>query len=248
MKNKKRIIAWGIVFILFLVLTLGGVAGYFMGYGESGRLRAAVTPIVKQFNNLDVIKNQESQKKYMKAKASSTGISIKYSDQSHTNVYEFEYKENGAIGYLEGKYDVSNRQEAETVVKSLVDAVSILNKNRPNEVFSRYAYEDFYNTTLADGVRISGEKNTVNVLINTKTNVILNLTAKGFYGTAQTEESYDEEQTEQTEQDENNDEIIEENNVPEISEENTDMTQETNVEEINNQEIINEENNTENLE
>lgn len=173
--TKKRFTVWMVLFVLLILLAGGGIGSHFMGYGKSGEVRKEVSPIIDRYNKLTaVVALNASEETKMKANLTSDGIQVTYVGKNGPSKTKFVYKTDGNLKYLEASYNRSEA-DAENIVKYMIDAVSVHNGNTENKVFERHNLNDFYSTTLVQGVRLSVNGSSITAKINIGTNILANL-------------------------------------------------------------------------
>ncbi len=170
--NKKRLLVWGVIFAIFLIIGGGGFALNYLGYGNSGKVRTEVNSYVDRFNNLSQVKNLNNiEGRKVKANLTDSGISVNYKNNAINFTVNFEYKEESGVKYLDTVYN-SNDPAQEDVVKLMIDAVGVENGNIEGTIFKTFEYSDFYTTQLAQGIKLKKINNNVNAKINLKANIL----------------------------------------------------------------------------
>ena len=184
----KNLIIWSLLCILCFVLFAVGLNKYNEGYGKAGRIKKELTPIIEKFNNLQSIKNSPFP---IKAKYSNKKIIVEYESESIDTTFEFQSKEIDETIQIYTTYPKSIEDSAKKVVENMVDAVSIINGNYENEVFSKYKYENFYTTQSKHGFTLTDNLGEITATITTNVNLLDQIEDIFFEETKITYISYD---------------------------------------------------------
>ena len=170
--NKTRLIFWGIIWIVVLSLAGFGYYSYLNGHGIKGEVRHNLKPIVEKFNNL---KGLEAYKKAgidISAEIKETQIVVNYKTSGATASFTFDYQNIASEKVLYMKYSTADESTANLIIKSMIESVSIVNGHTEGEVFNRYKLEDFFNTTILEGVQIKSVTNGNEIYIDINKSVI----------------------------------------------------------------------------
>ncbi len=184
----KNLIIWSLLCIICFALFALGLNKYNQGYGKSGRIKKELTPIVEKFNSLQSIKNSPFP---IKAKYSNKKIIVEYESESIDTTFEFQSKEIGNTIQISTTYPKSIEESAKKVIENMVDAVSIINGNYENEVFSKYKYENFYTTESEHGFTLRDNLGEITATISTNVNLLDQIEDIFFEETKITYISYD---------------------------------------------------------
>ena len=177
--NKKRLVIWGVIFVILLLIGGGGYALNYAGYGSEGKIRAEVTKYIEKFNNLEQVRTMnKSADKSAKAGLSSDGIAVEYKNGKIKVKVNFKFVEENGIKYLQTTYNSSDTSYEE-VVKLMIDAVGVENGNMEGKIFQSFDYNDFYSTQLAQGIKLKKVNNTIDAKINLNANILGIATADG---------------------------------------------------------------------
>jgi len=170
--NKKRLMIWGVIFLIFLAIGGGGFALSYVGYGNTGKVRTEVSNYIDKFNKLDQVRTiNKDNNKLIKASLSDTGITVDYKNNAIKSKVYFTYKEENGLKYLDVVYN-SNDLSQEEVIKLMIDAVGVENGNIEGSIFKSFDYSDFYATQLAQGVHLTKVNNSIDAKINLKANIL----------------------------------------------------------------------------
>ena len=170
--NKTRLIFWGIIWIVVLGLAGFGYYSYLNGHGIKGEVRHNLKPIVEKFNNL---KGLEAYKKAgidISAEIKETQIVVNYKTSGATASFTFDYQNIASEKVLYMKYSTADEATANLIIKSMIESVSIVNGHTEGEVFNTYKLEDFFNTTIIEGVQIKSVTNGNEIYIDINKSVI----------------------------------------------------------------------------
>lgn len=170
--NKTRLIFWGIIWIVVLALAGFGYYSYLNGHGIKGEVRHNLKPIVEKFNNL---KGLEAYKKAgidISAEIKETQIVVNYKTSGATASFTFDYQNIASEKVLYMKYSTADEATANLIIKSMIESVSIVNGHTEGEVFNTYKLEDFFNTTILEGVQIKSVTNGNEIYIDINKSII----------------------------------------------------------------------------
>ena len=170
--NKTRLIFWGIIWIVVLGLAGFGYYSYLNGHGIKGEVRHNLKPIVEKFNNL---KGLEAYKKAgidISAEIKETQIVVNYKTSGATASFTFDYQNIASEKVLYMKYSTADESTANLIIKSMIESVSIVNGHTEGEVFNTYKLEDFFNTTILEGVQIKSVTNGNEIYIDINKSII----------------------------------------------------------------------------
>lgn len=172
--NKGRLIFWGIIWIIVLALVGGGYYGYLSGHGVKGEVRHNLKPIVEKFNNLKGLESYKNAGITISAEIKGTQIVVTYKTTGATATFTFDYQTISTEKVLYMKYSSADEATANLIIKSMIESVSMVNGHNEGEVFDTYKYklEDFYNTSIIDGVQIKSVTNSNEVYIDINKSVI----------------------------------------------------------------------------
>lgn len=172
--NVLRCVFWGIVFTICSALAFGGLIAYHNGYGVLGKIRHNVMPIVDAFNNLDSLKEFNQIGVTIKANIGEQGLLIKYSSDANGYNYSFEYDYENIAGIpvLRSSFTSENENYAKVVLRYLIEAVSVVNGYNEGDVFEHFSLDDFYNTSVDNGISLNKSNNNINVVINLNKSIL----------------------------------------------------------------------------
>lgn len=170
--TNARLIIYLILFLLFLGLSIFGYSLYNKGYGDKGRIKKELTPIIDAFNNLSSVKNNEN---IIKAKYSNSMIKITYIKEKEKYEYKLILNETKNMKLLEMQYEYSDNVNGEYIGSLVLDAVSVLNSNKENELFKKIKYNDLYNISTTHGANLSRRNNIMHLVININANLLQNV-------------------------------------------------------------------------
>lgn len=170
--NKTRLLFWGIVWIIVLALAGGGYYSYLSGHGVKGEVRHNLKPIVEKFNGLKGLESYKSAGINITAEIKGTQIIVTYKTTGATATFTFDYQTIATEKVLYMKYSSADEATANLIIKSMIESVSMVNGHDEGEVFNTYKLEDFYNTSILDGVQIKSVTNSNEVYIGINKSVI----------------------------------------------------------------------------
>ncbi len=170
----KRLIFWGIIFLITTACAGLGVYFYYSGYGETGKIRQKLLPIVERFNTTNYITELKTNNNIdVHAKVVQNKIVVSYITSSNETKFEFVYSKEGNMEVITNKYNTSDSVSGEIIARGMIDAVFKAN-NGIGSLFDTYKINDFVNTTLEQGVNvITG--NDIQIKININENIMDNL-------------------------------------------------------------------------
>lgn len=170
--NKTRLIFWSIVWVIVLILGGFGYYSYLSGHGVKGEVRHNLKPIVEKFNNLKGLESYKSAGINITAEIKGTQIIVTYKTTGATATFTFDYQTIATEKVLYMKYSSADEATANLIIKSMIESVSMVNGHDEGEVFNTYKLEDFYNTSILDGVQIKSVTNSNEVYIGINKSVI----------------------------------------------------------------------------
>ena len=171
-ENKKRVIFWGIIFILTAVASFVGYYMFNDGYGETGKIKKKMEPIVENFTRNDLIIRLGG----YEAKATGSGITI--NNTENKKKFKFVFSKEKSLDVITLEYESSDKNDAEIISRAIIDSIYKLNGGT-SSVFEVYTFDVFEQTELVDGVTLKkGSKNTLKLDINA--NIMSNLNEKGL--------------------------------------------------------------------
>lgn len=170
----KRLIFWGIIFLITTACAGLGVYFYYSGYGKAGEIRQKLLPIVERFNTTSYIVELKTKNNIdVHAKVVQNKIVVSYITSSNETKFNFTYSKEGNMEVITNKYNTSDSVSGEIIARGMIDAVYRAN-NGSGSIFDKYKINDFVDTTLEQGVNvITG--NDIQIKININENIIDNL-------------------------------------------------------------------------
>ncbi len=170
--NKTRLIFWGIIWIVVLGLAGFGYYSYLNGHGIKGEVRHNLKPIVEKFNNLKGLEGYKKAGIDISAEIKETQIVVNYKTSGATASFTFDYQNIASEKVLYMKYSTADEATANLIIKSMIESVSIVNGHTEGEVFNTYKLEDFFNTTILEGVQIKSVTNGNEIYIDINKSII----------------------------------------------------------------------------
>ena len=170
--NKTRLIFWGIIWIVVLGLAGFGYYSYLNGHGIKGEVRHNLKPIVEKFNNLKGLEGYKKAGIDISAEIKETQIVVNYKTSGATASFTFDYQNIASEKVLYMKYSTADEATANLIIKSMIESVSIVNGHTEGEVFNKYKLEDFFNTTIIEGVQIKSVTNGNEIYIDINKSII----------------------------------------------------------------------------
>ena len=170
--NKTRLIFWGIIWIVVLGLAGFGYYSYLNGHGIKGEVRHNLKPIVEKFNNLKGLEGYKKAGIDISAEIKETQIVVNYKTSGATASFTFDYQNIASEKVLYMKYSTADEATANLIIKSMIESVSIVNGHTEGEVFNIYKLEDFFNTTILEGVQIKSVTNGNEIYIDINKSII----------------------------------------------------------------------------
>lgn len=167
-EEKKRILFWAIVCIIFIIFSILGVNLKSSGHGKYGKVIAKLTPISEGFNTLhDVIIYGD-----LKSQVKNDRIVVTYINPSTEDKekYEYFYKVDGNTEYITNTYESA---VGEYIAKQMVNTIYKKNGGK-NNLYDIYDYDAFSASNVQDGVNLSGKT----ISINLNTNIEVSLKGK----------------------------------------------------------------------
>ena len=170
--NKTRLLFWGIIWIVVLGLAGFGYYSYLNGHGIKGEVRHNLKPIVEKFNNLKGLEGYKKAGIDISAEIKETQIVVNYKTSGATASFTFDYQNIASEKVLYMKYSTADEATANLIIKSMIESVSIVNGHTEGEVFNTYKLEDFFNTTILEGVQIKSVTNGNEIYIDINKSII----------------------------------------------------------------------------
>ena len=170
--NKTRLLFWGIIRIVVLGLAGFGYYSYLNGHGIKGEVRHNLKPIVEKFNNLKGLEGYKKAGIDISAEIKETQIVVNYKTSGATASFTFDYQNIASEKVLYMKYSTADEATANLIIKSMIESVSIVNGHTEGEVFNTYKLEDFFNTTILEGVQIKSVTNGNEIYIDINKSII----------------------------------------------------------------------------
>lgn len=170
--NKGRLIFWGIIWIIVLLLGGFGYYSYLSGHGVKGEVRHNLKPIAEKFNSLEGLKSYKDAGINITAEINGTQIVVTYKTSGATATFTFDYQTISSEKVLYMKYSSADEATANLIIKSMIESVSMVNGHAEGEVFNTYKLDDFYKTTIIDGVQIKSLTNSNEVYIDINKSII----------------------------------------------------------------------------
>ncbi|MBR4178373.1 MAG: hypothetical protein IKR57_03385 [Bacilli bacterium] len=162
-KNKGRIIFWGLVLILCVVLAIIGVKKYEEGYGKTGRARLKLIPIANEFNKQDSIIRYGD----ITAVVKGSKIVVTYKpEKADKKKFVYEYLEEGNKEIISNTYSSEDVYLGDLVAGGMMDAIYKLHGGTES-ILATYKFSAFTSTSLENGITVtSGKDTTVKLDIN----------------------------------------------------------------------------------
>lgn len=175
-ENKRRLIFWGIVCGIFLIISISGFALYMTGHGVKGEIRKNLTPIVETFNKLKGLDQYKKININILANIEDNKVVVTYMTASSTSSFNFMYETMSTEKILHLSYSANDENIASIVTKNMIEAVSVVNGKTEGAVFEKHTLNDFTTTTILNGVAIKkdAQTNTTDVYINISKSVLDN--------------------------------------------------------------------------
>lgn len=170
--NKTRLIFWGIIWIIVLALAGFGYYSFLNGHGIKGEVRYNLKPIVEKFNSLKGLETYKNAGIDISASIKDTQIIVNYKTSGATASFTFDYQNIASEKVLYMKYSTADEATANLIIKSMIESVSIVNGHKEGEVFDKYKLEDFFNTTILEGVQIKSVTNGNEIYIDINKSII----------------------------------------------------------------------------
>ena len=167
-ENKIRLIFWGVIWIITLILSISGVILYMNGVGSRGKIRKELKPVNDSFNNLSSIIRYREAGIDISSKLKDDRIIVRYKTDTIDASYDFVYDESLGTGILVMQYGNASADKdiSISVARFMIDAVAVKNNHPEGEIFKNYQFDYFYNTNVIQGLGISDEGTTTTVKIN----------------------------------------------------------------------------------
>ncbi len=172
--NKKRIIFWGVFSFILTVLTIVGLVSYNLGYGERGKIKKELKPIVNTFNNLNDIKNLNKHNIKVHSSIKGSSIVVIYKTNTSNSYFTFEYSIKDNIKLLTIDYNVVDEAIAEKIIAYMIDTVSVLKGHNQGDVLSKYTLTDFINKPINYGINYFIAADFKKIMINIDTSPLDN--------------------------------------------------------------------------
>lgn len=170
-ENKVRLIFWGTIWLIMVILSIVGAQLYVNGIGTYGKIRKELKPVNDSFNNLSTISRYNDAGIEIKAKLKNDKIIVRYKTDTIDASYDFKYDNSIGVGTLVMQFgnNSADKDISMSVARFMIDAVAVKNGHAEGEVFKDYQFDYFYNTNVIQGLGISDEGTTTTVKINLET-------------------------------------------------------------------------------
>ena len=170
-ENKVRLIFWGTIWLIMVILSIVGAQLYANGIGTYGKIRKELKPVNDSFNNLSTISRYNDAGIEIKAKLKNDKIIVRYKTDTIDASYDFKYDNSIGVGTLVMQFgnNSADKDISMSVARFMIDAVAVKNGHAEGEVFKDYQFDYFYNTNVIQGLGISDEGTTTTVKINLET-------------------------------------------------------------------------------
>ena len=170
-QNKKRILFWGVLFIITLSMSISGIVLSGSGHGKIGSKRIELIPIAKKFNELDaVIKHGD-----LIATVKSDKLVVTETEKDY--VYTYTLETMGTTKYLASTYDGKSKKTGDFVAFQLVDAIYKLNLGE-DDLGKYYNLESFTESTVELGAQYKADGKKGTIFINIKGNIVNKMAGK----------------------------------------------------------------------
>ena len=166
-ENKKRIIVWGTIFVIFVISSVIGTIGFKKGYGKIGSIQMKLNPIATEFNKL------ESVKKYGDLNATVDGDKLVVVDSNKNQKYVYKFSKENNINTITNTYSAADTITGELILKAMVDSVYHLNGGK-GSIFDKYELKNLTAVNINDGIvyKSDGETTvTININVNLADNI-----------------------------------------------------------------------------
>lgn len=175
-ENKRRLIFWGIICGILLIISVGGFALYMTGHGVKGEIKKNLTPIVDTFNKLKGLDQYKKVNINILAAIDDGKIVVTYKTANSTSNFNFLYETMSTEKILHLSYSANDENIASIITKNMIEAVSIVNGKTEGAVFEKHTLNDFTKTTILNGVAIKkdAQTNTTDVYINISKSILDN--------------------------------------------------------------------------
>lgn len=164
--NKIRIIFWGIICIIAIIASVIGFSAYNTGHGKIGSIVYKTKPVVENFNKLNALKKYTDAGMIINAEIKGTTIEVQYNSAATTTSFIYTYEQIADTSVLKISYNKNEGQSAELITKFIIDAASIKHGYKEGDIFNKYNFEDFTQTSIKDGISIIDNASVRTVYIN----------------------------------------------------------------------------------
>ena len=161
-----RIVTWGSISFLLLILGISGLVLFKSGHGEIGSVIKETTPLVNTFNKLKGLEQFKNAGISVKATAKGNTIVVSYNTEVSAASFSFKYNDDAGVRLLTMKYNIVDNTIASVITKYMIDAISVTRGYEEGKVFDKFMMSDFESTTPAQGVSIKTENNITTVILN----------------------------------------------------------------------------------
>lgn len=175
-ENKLRLIFWGTVCGIVLIVGIAGFALFMTGHGIKGEMRKNLSPIVEKFNKLKGLEQYKSININVYASLGENAVIVNYATASANYTFNFNYETMSTEKVLHLNYSANDESIATIIVKNMIEAVSVVNGKPEGAVFEKHTLNDFTSTTIMDGVAINkdAQTNMSDVYINISKSILDN--------------------------------------------------------------------------
>lgn len=167
-ENKVRLIFWGIIWIIMVLLSTIGLGLYMNGIGKNGKVRKLLKPANDAFNNLNTVQRYRDAGIEVSSKLKNDRIRVRYKTDTIDASYDFIYDTfvNEDIIYMEFNNQTDDKNIGISVARFMIDALAVKNGHTEGEIFINYQFDYFYKTSVIQGLNITDEGTNTVVRIN----------------------------------------------------------------------------------
>ncbi len=170
--NLLRIIVWGIIAFILLVLSITGLFLFQSGHGKIGAVIKQTEPLVNTFNSLDGVKQFQSSGIKISAKAKGDKVVVSYNTEVSTASFTYTYQDDTGVRLLVMKYNTVDDTIASIITKYMIEAIAVSKGYPEGKVFEKFILSDFETTLPIDGVSIRTVDNVTTVILNMDTSIL----------------------------------------------------------------------------
>lgn len=174
--TKARIIVWGIICSMCVLMGVFGIVSFAKGNGKIGAIVYKTKPVIETFNSLSSLESYKLYDVEIKAINNKGNILLKYSSPTSSFQLDYIFEDMAGVPTLKATYGLTNEVASfgDLLTKELLNAIAVLNGYEEGQIKEKYG-EDikiFKNAKIVDGVNVTDTSNSRTVIINMSQSIL----------------------------------------------------------------------------